>query len=94
MAGLEVEEIIRCGSEWDNVVVGEILEISRHPNAEKLQLAKVNTGDKVLPIVCGAPNIAVGQHIPLAVEGAKLPGGMVIKKSKITGRSLRGHDLL
>jgi phenylalanyl-tRNA synthetase beta chain len=90
MAGLEVEEIIRCGSEWDNVVVGEILEISGHPNAEKLQLVKVRTGDTVLPIVCGAPNIAVGQHIPLAVEGANLPGGMVIKKSKIRGEVSHG----
>lgn len=85
MAGLEVEEIISCGSEWDNVVVGEILAIAPHPNAEKLQLVKVQTGEDVLPIVCGAPNIAVGQRIALAVEGAKLPSGMVIKKTKIRG---------
>lgn len=90
MAGLEVEEILSCGSEWDNVVVGEILEISRHPNAEKLQLAKVRAGESVLPIVCGAPNIAVGQRIPLALEGAKLPCGMAIKKSKIRGEISHG----
>ncbi len=90
MSGIEVEEIIRTGSEWDNVVVGEILEITRHPNAEKLQLAKVKTGEKILPIVCGAPNIAVGQHIALAVEGAQLPGGMSIKKSKIRGEVSEG----
>ncbi|MBN2108850.1 MAG: phenylalanine--tRNA ligase subunit beta [Deltaproteobacteria bacterium] len=90
MSGIEVEEIIRTGSEWDNVVVGEILEITRHPNAEKLQLAKVTTGEKILPIVCGAPNIAVGQHIALAVEGAQLPGGMTIKKSKIRGEISEG----
>jgi phenylalanyl-tRNA synthetase beta chain len=90
MSGIEVEEIISCGSEWDNVVVGEILEINRHPNAEKLQLARVKTGEKILPIVCGAPNIAVGQHIALAVEGASLPGGMTIKKSKIRGEVSEG----
>lgn len=90
MSGIEVEEIIRSGSEWDNVVVGEILEITRHPNAEKLQLAKVTTGEKILPIVCGAPNIEAGQHIALAVEGAQLPGGMAIKKSKIRGEISEG----
>ena len=70
MAGIEVEEIIRTGAEWDSVVVGEIREIAPHPNADKLRLAKVDIGGGVLPIVCGAPNIAVGQRVPLAREGA------------------------
>lgn len=90
MAGLEVEEIIRLGAELDNVVVAEILEISRHPNADKLSLAKLRAGQRMFSVVCGAPNIREGQKVPLALEGARLPCGVTIKKAKIRGQSSEG----
>lgn len=84
----EVERII-SSSRYQNIVVGEILEISPHPHADKLQLVKVNIGDKILNIVCGASNIAVGQKVPVALEGCVLPGGLEIRSTTIRGeRSL------
>jgi len=90
MSGFEVEAIQSLGSEWDNVVVGEILTITKHPNADKLSLATVATGDRTYAIVCGAPNIREGQKIPLALEGALLPSGIAIKKTKIRGQVSEG----
>lgn len=90
MAGLEVDAIIPVGTEWDRVTVGEILQINRHPNADKLSLVKVQAGDRTYSVVCGAPNIREGQKIPLALEGANLPNGVVIKKSKIRGEPSEG----
>ena len=66
----------------DTVVVGEIKEIIPHPNADKLQITKADIGSEILQIVCGAPNIAVGQKVPVALIGTKLPGGE-IKQAKI-----------
>lgn len=68
-----------------NVVVGKILEIEKHPNADRLQVTKTDVGKEVLQIVCGAPNIQVGQMIPVALIGAKLPSGMKIKEAEIRG---------
>ncbi len=90
MAGIEVEDIIQAGSRWNNVFVGDILEIAPHPNADKLSLAKVQCGSKIFSVVCGAPNISVGQKVPLALEGALLPNGLKIKRSKIRGQSSEG----
>src|SRR5512139_3577747 len=73
MAGIEVEQITRIGTEWDNIVVGEILDIRPHPQADKLLLTSVQAGDRKFPVVCGAPNIQVGHKVPLALEGASLP---------------------
>jgi phenylalanyl-tRNA synthetase beta chain len=77
----------------ENVVVGKILEIEKHPNADRLQLVKVQTspqpspskGEGDLQVVCGAPNIKVGQMVPVALVGAKLAGGMEIKEAEIRG---------
>lgn len=85
MAGIEVEDVISIGSQWDNIIVGEILDIQPHPNADRLACATVKGGDQLYAVVCGAPNIAVGQKIPLALPGAVLPGGLAIKQSKIRG---------
>jgi len=90
MAGIEVESITHIGSEWNNIVVGEILQISQHPNADKLSLTKVKSGDTLYSVVCGATNILEGQKIALALEGAHLPNGTVIKKSKIRGQFSEG----
>lgn len=79
---------------FNNVVVGKILEIEKHPNADRLQLTKVDIGSKKLDIVCGAWNIKVGDLVPVALVGAKLPGmsarggsasGVEIKEVEIRG---------
>ena len=70
---------------FENVVVGEILEIEKHPNADRLQVTKTNVGSEILQIVCGAKNIAVGQKVPVALVGAELKGGFKIKEAEIRG---------
>jgi phenylalanyl-tRNA synthetase beta chain len=67
-----------------NVVVGKILEINKHPNADRLRLVKVDIGKEIMEIVCGATNIEVGQMVPVALVGAKLSGGE-IKEAEIRG---------
>ena len=71
--GLEVEDIEDLSSISDLVVVGEIIEMQKHPNADRLNICQVNVGQKEnLQIVCGAPNAKVGIKIPCAKVGAKL----------------------
>ena len=70
---------------FENVVVGKIMEIEKHPNADRLQVTKTDVGSEVLQIVCGASNIAVGQKVPVALVGAKLPNGIEIKEAEIRG---------
>lgn len=72
------------------VVVGKILEIKKHPNADKLQLTKVDIGSAELDIVCGAWNIKVGDMVPVATVGTKLPSGLEIKEAKIRGERSQG----
>ncbi|KKP97360.1 MAG: Phenylalanine-tRNA ligase beta subunit [Candidatus Moranbacteria bacterium GW2011_GWE1_36_7] len=91
MHSFEVESVEKVGSDFEGVVVGEILEISKHPNADKLQLTKVDVGDgKVLGIVCGATNISVGDHVPVATVGTKMPVGFEIKEAEIRGEKSFG----
>ena len=71
-AGFEVAEIHRAGEHWDRVVVGEVVRIDPHPNADRLNLPTVTTGDAELQVVCGAWNFAVGDKIAFAPEGARL----------------------
>jgi phenylalanyl-tRNA synthetase beta chain len=85
MAGLEVEGATSVGEGFDKVVVAEILSIRRHPNADRLSLVEARTHLESYSIVCGATNIKVGQKIPLALVGARLPNGIEIKRSKIRG---------
>lgn len=85
LAGLEVEEILIRGLDVDKVVVGEVLESEKHPNADKLKVCKVNVGEEILQIVCGAPNVAKGQKVPVALVGAELPIGLKIKKARLRG---------
>lgn len=72
-------------NKFPGVVVGKIIEINKHPNADRLRLAKVDIGDRELEVVCGAPNIEVGQKVPVALIGAKLPNGIILKEAEIRG---------
>jgi phenylalanyl-tRNA synthetase beta chain len=86
MLGLNVEHVTALGFDNGDVVVGRVLEASGHPNADRLTVCSVDVGTaEPLEIVCGAPNVAAGQYVPVALNGATLPNGMKIKKSKIRG---------
>ena len=86
MAGLEVDAIEPVAAEFEKVVVAEVKEVAPHPDADKLRVCQVNVGDKdFLNIVCGAANVAEGLKVPAALIGAKLPGGLKIKKGKLRG---------
>lgn len=97
MAGMEVEELRPVAPPFSHVVVGEVLHVERHPNADRLNVCQVKVGpDTVLNIVCGAPNVAVGIKVPCALVGAQLPpaeeGGapFAIKLGKLRGVESQG----
>lgn len=91
MLGLELEEVIHPFEHMENVVVGHVVECDRHPEAEKLSITKVDVGEaELLPIVCGAPNVAQGQKVAVAKIGAVLPGDFKIKKAKLRGQLSMG----
>ncbi|MFC5524967.1 phenylalanine--tRNA ligase subunit beta [Rhodanobacter ginsengisoli] len=86
MAGLEVEELTVLGEGLDGVVVAEIVAAEKHPEADRLQVCRVDAGQgELLQIVCGAPNARVGIKVPLARVGASLPGGIAIKAARLRG---------
>ncbi len=90
LSGLPVEEIKVKGDKILGVIVGKILKIEKHPNADKLSYCDVTDGSKIYKIVCGAQNIKEGMTVPLATIGAVLPGDFKIKKSKIRGIESEG----
>ena len=84
MAGLEVEGLEAVAPAFNNVVVAEVLEVVKHPNADRLNVCQVNVGEgQPLTIVCGAANVAVGAKVPCARIGAVLPGDFAIKQAKV-----------
>lgn len=85
MTGSKVETVEVKGEDIKNVVVGKILEINKHPDADKLVVCKVDVGEENLQIVTGATNINVGDIVPVAKDGSELPGGVVIKTGKLRG---------
>ncbi|MGK2850506.1 MAG: phenylalanine--tRNA ligase subunit beta [Candidatus Limnocylindrales bacterium] len=86
LLGMEVKGLERWGSDWQNVVVGELLTVARHPRADRLSLTTVTLGSgEPLEIVCGATNIAPGQRIPVALPGAVLPGDRRIERTEKMG---------
>ncbi len=85
MTGSKVEGIENAGENLLNVVTGKILEITQHPDADKLVVCQIDVGDKTLQIVTGAPNVKVGQTVPVALDGALLPDGTKIKTGKLRG---------
>ncbi|MBK8552402.1 MAG: hypothetical protein IPL53_15570 [Ignavibacteria bacterium] len=89
--GLDIEGVEDESKTFDKFEIGEVVEKQKHPGADKLSLCKVNTGDSVLSIVCGAPNVEAGQKVCVAIIGAVIPnGGFEIKKSKIRGELSEG----
>ncbi len=85
LLGMEVQSVERWGADWRSVVVGELLEVRPHPNADRLSLARVTVGAEALDIVCGATNIAAGQRVPVALPGAILPGDRAIERTEKMG---------
>lgn len=85
MTGSKVEDIEESGNDIRNVVVGKILTIEKHPDADKLVITKVDVGNEKLQIVTGASNIKEGDIVPIAKNGSELPGGIHIKTGKLRG---------
>ena len=85
MAGLEVESVEAAAPSMSGVVVGEIVSIEQHPDADKLRVCQVSGSGAQTQVVCGAPNARVGIKVPFAVVGAKLPGDYNINKAKLRG---------
>ena len=88
--GLEVEDMTALGESLDGVVVAQIVSAEKHPEADRLQVCQVDTGNGTVQIVCGAPNARAGLKAPLAVVGANLPGGIAIKAAKLRGVESQG----
>ncbi len=86
MAGLEVEDSVPAAPPFVGVVVARVIDVARHPDADKLTVCRVDAGTGAeLKIVCGAPNVAAGIRVPCALVGAELPGGFAIKEAKMRG---------
>ena len=91
MAGLEVDGVDPVAGVFHGVVVGEVVECGQHPNADKLRVTKINVGgDRLLDIVCGAPNCRQGLKVAVATVGAVLPGDFKIKAAKLRGEPSEG----
>jgi len=91
MAGLEVDSVEPAAAKFTGVVVGEVLSMQQHPDADRLRVCQVAVGEtEPLQIVCGASNVRVGLKIPAALIGAVLPGDFKIKKSKLRGEESFG----
>ena len=89
LAGNEYESVEKI-SEATGIVVGHVLECEMHPESKKLHICKVDLGNEVVQILCGAPNMRQGIKVPVATVGAKLPNGMEIKKAKLAGMDSNG----
>ena len=94
LTGTKVETFEKLDADLDKVVIGQILSIERHPDADKLIICQVNIGEKTIQIVTGAPNVHVGDKVPVVLDGGrvagghdgkKTPGGIPIKKGKLRG---------
>nr|WP_299240944.1 phenylalanine--tRNA ligase subunit beta [uncultured Halomonas sp.] len=91
MAGLEVDAVEAVAAKFEGVLVAEVVAKEPHPDADKLNVCQVDDGSgNPVQVVCGAPNVAVGQKVPFAQVGAVLPGDFKIKKAKLRGVESRG----
>jgi len=87
--GAEVEQVKKV-SDATGIVIGYVEKKEQHPDADKLSVCQVNLGEEIVQIVCGAPNVDAGQKVPVATNGAMLPGGFEIKKTKLRGQESNG----
>lgn len=91
MAGLEVDSVEPAAPSFDGVVVGHVLKVTAHPDADKLRVCEVSVGKGTpLQVVCGAPNVKEDMRVPFAQVGAYLPGDMKIKRAKLRGVESEG----
>lgn len=96
LIGLEEEETFEYGSKLEGIIVGEVVETSQHPNADRLKLCQVNLGEETVQIVCGANNVAAGQKVPVATVGSTLPiklddgSFLTLRKAKLRGEVSNG----
>jgi phenylalanyl-tRNA synthetase beta chain len=94
MTGTEVERLETIGPpSAEGFVIGKVLEREQHPNADRLSVCRVDTGDGERTIVCGAPNVDAGQTVAVVLPGATMPGGMKIRKAKLRGVPSEGMIL-
>ena len=93
MVGLEVSSVTRLGPNMEGVLVGYVEHVDPHPNSDRLSLCRVDIGKgEPLNIVCGAPNVAAGQKVPVAMIGTCLPNGQKIEKAVI--RKVESHGMI
>ncbi len=85
LSGIEIAKIEKRGEGIDDIVIAKVMDVTKHPQADRLNVCTVNDGKETLQIVCGAANVKAGLTIALAPVGAKLPGGLEIKAAKIRG---------
>jgi phenylalanyl-tRNA synthetase beta chain len=90
MAGIEVKGWQAIGGDWENVVIGQIIAISPHPNADRLTLPTVDLGTEQMTVVCGAPNLKIGDKVAFARVGAELIDGHTGKLIKLEAAKIRG----
>lgn len=96
LIGLEEEETFEYGSTMEGVIVGEVLDVVQHPNADRLKVCQVNLGNETVQIVCGAKNVASGQKVPVATVGSTLPiklddgSFLTLRKAKLRGEASHG----
>ncbi|MCF6752314.1 phenylalanine--tRNA ligase subunit beta [Stutzerimonas degradans] len=90
MVGLEVDAVTPVAGMFSGVVVGQVLSVEQHPDADKLRVCQVSNGVETFQVVCGAPNVRAGLKIPFAMIGAVLPGDFKIKKAKLRGIESNG----
>ncbi|MFC1899231.1 phenylalanine--tRNA ligase subunit beta [Chloroflexota bacterium] len=92
MAGNEVKGLEKIGENWDGVVIGQILEINSHPNADRLSLPTIDLGGEQQTVVCGAPNLSVGAKIAFAPVGTELRDGHTGKMARLKKVNIRGVE--
>ncbi|MCF6185879.1 MAG: phenylalanine--tRNA ligase subunit beta [Desulfobulbaceae bacterium] len=90
MLGLEVDAITRLYQGLDQIITAKVLSVQKHPNADRLSLCEVDTGEETVQVVCGAPNVYQGMVTAMARPGVRLPDGMKIKKAKVRGEQSLG----
>jgi phenylalanyl-tRNA synthetase beta chain len=90
MLGAPVDEVVDVGAELGDLLIARVEAVRPHPNADRLRVCTVNAGGEALQVVCGAPNVEAGGWYPFAPVGARLPGGIEIRRAKLRGEASEG----